>query len=59
MYAIRFLIFELVAVFLDKIFHHQPILIWGDGETIRDYIYIDDVVNAFYLAQFNHSSDNK
>ena len=48
-----------ITIFLNKIFHKQPIQIWGDGEIIRDYIYIDDVVNAFYLAQFNTKHQEK
>ncbi len=33
-----------VAVFLGKALAGQGIQIWGDGEIIRDYIYIDDLV---------------
>ena len=46
-----------ITVFLDKIFRQLPILIWGDGEIVRDYIYIDDVVNSFYLAQYNNNQE--
>jgi UDP-glucose 4-epimerase len=28
----------------------QPIEIWGDGSVVRDFIYIDDVVDAFEAA---------
>ncbi|HDR72336.1 MAG TPA: NAD-dependent epimerase/dehydratase family protein [Methanoculleus sp.] len=28
----------------------EPILIYGDGEQIRDYCYVDDVCDAFYRA---------
>jgi UDP-glucose 4-epimerase len=36
-----------VAVFLGRILAGQPICIWGDGEIIRDYLYIGDLVDAF------------
>jgi UDP-glucose 4-epimerase len=40
-----------VTVFLNRILKKQPIQIWGDGEIIRDYIYISDVVQALYDVQ--------
>jgi len=36
-----------VAVFLGKTLLRQPITIWGDGSTARDYFYISDLVEAF------------
>lgn len=35
-----------VAVFINKIIKNETIEIWGDGEVIRDYIYIKDAVSA-------------
>jgi len=35
-----------VSIFLDRILRKESIKIWGDGETIRDYIFIDDAVNG-------------
>jgi UDP-glucose 4-epimerase len=29
-----------------KIIDHEPVQIWGDGSVVRDYIYIDDLINA-------------
>jgi UDP-glucose 4-epimerase len=46
-----------VAVFSGKILKSEVIQIWGDGSTIRDYIYISDVVDAF-MACIESSSDN-
>lgn len=34
-----------IPIFLNKILLGQKIEIWGDGEVIRDYVYIKDVVN--------------
>ncbi|HEL3783739.1 TPA: NAD-dependent epimerase/dehydratase family protein [Stenotrophomonas maltophilia] len=39
-----------VAVFLGKALAGQRVQIWGDGEIIRDYVYIDDVVDLAMLA---------
>src|SRR5262249_51773286 len=39
-----------VAAFLDRALRGQPIEIWGDGNVVRDYIYISDVADAFARA---------
>ncbi len=39
-----------VTVFLNNVLHEKPITIWGDGEVIRDYIYIGDAVDALISA---------
>lgn len=39
-----------VAVFLYKMLSGNPIEIWGDGSVVRDYVYVGDVAQAFYLA---------
>jgi UDP-glucose 4-epimerase len=39
-----------VSVFLYRALRGQPIEIWGDGSTVRDYIYISDVADAFAKA---------
>jgi len=39
-----------VTVFLGNILHEKPITIWGDGEVVRDYIYIGDAANAMLKA---------
>ena len=45
-----------VAVFLSKALAGDPIEIWGDGSVTRDYIYIEDVVDAFIMAM-NHDGE--
>lgn len=35
-----------VAVFLGKILRGEPITIWGNGEVVRDYLHIDDLISA-------------
>ncbi|MCC5796251.1 MAG: NAD-dependent epimerase/dehydratase family protein [Methylophaga sp.] len=39
-----------IGTCIDKINAGQPIHIWGDGSVVRDYVYIDDVVNACILS---------
>ena len=36
-----------VDIFLDRALSGRPIEIWGDGSVVRDFVYIDDVVDAF------------
>lgn len=39
-----------VAVFLERALTGKSIDIWGDGKVVRDYVYIDDAVNAICTA---------
>lgn len=45
-----------ITVFLGNLAQGKPITIWGDGEVVRDYIYIDDAVQALLLAA-DHKPD--
>ena len=45
-----------VAVFLNRALAGEPIEIWGDGSVTRDYVYIEDVVDAFIMAM-NHDGE--
>jgi UDP-glucose 4-epimerase len=40
-----------ITIFLNHIKKGLPIHIWGDGNIVRDYIYINDIIEALYLAQ--------
>jgi CDP-paratose 2-epimerase len=42
-----------VAHFLIRALNRQPITIYGDGRQVRDILYIDDLVEAFLLADEN------
>jgi len=36
----------LIATLFDRIARNVPVEIWGDGDSVRDYVYIDDVVEG-------------
>lgn len=38
----------LIAVSIGKLLNNEPLSVWGDGNSIRDYIYIDDLADAVY-----------
>lgn len=39
-----------IPVFLGKILRNETIQIWGTGDVVRDYIYVEDLVDALYCA---------
>lgn len=39
-----------IGAFIAKALNDQPIEIWGDGRITRDYIYIDDLIEAIETA---------
>ena len=43
-----------VAIFLDRMAAGDPVLIFGDGDQTRDFIYVKDVVDAA-LAAVDHA----
>ena len=47
-----------IAAFARQALSGKPIEMWGDGSIIRDYIYIDDVVDALILAA-THKGDSR
>lgn len=47
-----------IATYLASFLCEKHIEIWGDGQAIRDYLYIDDVVDAFIKAiEYHGASD--
>ena len=56
------------GIFIRKALNHEKITIFGDGKQLRDFNYVDDVIDAFLLAalheelkggSFNLGSDEK
>lgn len=39
-----------IATFIQRALDGKEIEIWGDGTVVRDFVYIDDVIDAFVLA---------
>jgi UDP-glucose 4-epimerase len=39
-----------IAIFARRLLNGDPVVIFGDGEQTRDFIYVDDVVDAFVRA---------
>jgi len=48
----------LIAVAIGKILSDEELVVWGDGKSVRDYIYIDDFADAFFqLIEKNIEND--
>jgi UDP-glucuronate 4-epimerase len=37
-------------IFMDAIHHQRPIIVYGDGSAIRDFTYVDDIVQGIIKA---------
>ena len=35
-----------IPVFLNRMLRGEPLEVWGDGSTVRDYIYLEDIIDA-------------
>lgn len=45
----------IVAMLIARALAGEPIEIWGDGSAVRDFVYVDDVVDALKLASHDRS----
>ena len=48
-----------IAVFLGNVLEGKPITIWGDGTVVRDYIYVQDIVEACLKAMESRQKDHQ
>ena len=47
-----------VPIFIDKAIKNEPITIYGDGYQTRDFIYVNDIVNANVHIAMNEQSNS-
>lgn len=47
-----------IAAFLHGVLSGKPIEMWGDGKVVRDYIFVEDVVDSLILAA-THKGDGR
>lgn len=45
-----------LGIWIRQLLDNQPIIIYGDGSQLRDFNYVDDVVDAFLLAAVTEDS---
>lgn len=48
-----------VAIFIKKCLEKKPITIYGNGEQIRSFTYVKDIVNANFLCVNNRETDQQ
>lgn len=51
--------YGVLNLFIRKVLCGEPITVYGDGQQTRDYIYIDDVVEAYVRAALNPAADGQ
>ena len=49
--------YGIINWFIHQAMHDQPLPIYGDGAQVRDYVHIDDVVQAMLLAGIRAEAD--
>jgi UDP-glucose 4-epimerase len=45
----------IISALISRAIHDEAIEIWGDGSVVRDYIFVDDVVEALEKAMTDQS----
>jgi UDP-glucose 4-epimerase len=46
-----------IAVFMGRLWHGTPIVLWGTGEVVRDYVHVSDVTRALELASRTNGAE--
>lgn len=39
-----------ISIFMNKVFNNKKLFVYGNGEQTRDFIYVEDVVDAIYKS---------
>jgi UDP-glucose 4-epimerase len=45
----------IIAALISRALHNENIDIWGDGSVVRDFIFVDDVIDALVAASIDQS----
>jgi UDP-glucose 4-epimerase len=40
----------LIGTFLHNVVNAEPLVVWGDGKVVRDYLFVQDIVNLCIIA---------
>jgi UDP-glucose 4-epimerase len=48
-----------IAIFINRALQNKPPIIYGDGNQTRDYMYVDDAVNAYDLVLKSNNNPGK
>lgn len=49
----------IISILVDRLKNEQPLVVFGDGEQSRDFVYVDDVVQALLLIAKSSESVGK
>lgn len=48
-----------ISIFLERALNKKPLIIFGDGNQTRDFVYVSDVVNALIKAAENENASGE
>jgi UDP-glucose 4-epimerase len=48
-----------MSIFIDRALHGEPLVIFGDGEQTRDFVWVGDIVRAIVAALFGGPGDGR
>ncbi len=48
-----------IRIFINNVLHNKPIKIFGDGEQIRDFTFISDIIDGLILAAESNQSSGE
>jgi UDP-glucose 4-epimerase len=46
-----------IAALISRALNGEPVEIWGDGSVVRDFVFVEDVVDALEAAAIDQSSE--